>query len=320
MDSLSLNPSRSACSRSAFVAAIAAATLARPSRVAAQNLTTVRIGYAATDIGSQGWYGKELGLFAKAGIDAQLTVFNNSQAISNAAAAGAIDVGAADMIQMANGYLHGVPFAFFAGAAVYDSAAPTLELRVMKDSPYKKAADLEGQPVGVIALNSISSLSVQEWVRVSGADIAKVKIFETPFPTMLPGLERGTIAAALISEPFLTSSFPETRLLAKTYDTVAKQFYVTAWFASRDWLKRSPDVTRSFTNAVYETARWLNARHPESATMLAGLTKLPLENIRAMRRAAFGTTLDPKLMQPVLDIGARYKAIERPVAAADLIA
>ncbi len=224
------------------------------------------------------------------------------------------------MIQMANGYLHGVPFAFFAGAAIYDTAAPTLELRVMKDSPYRKAGDLEGQPVGVIALNSISSLSVQERVRVNGADLAKVKIFETPFPTMLPGLQRGTIAAALISEPFLTASYADTRLLAKTYDTVARQFYVTAWFSSRDWLKRSPEVTRGFTNAVYETARWLNARHPESATMLASLTKLPVENIRAMRRAVFGTNLDPKLMQPVLDIGARYKAIERPVVAADLVA
>jgi NitT/TauT family transport system substrate-binding protein len=305
--------------RSQSLALLAGALFARPSRSFAQSLTPVRIGYSASDIGSQGWYGKELGIFARAGIDAQLTVFNNSQAISNAAAAGAIDVGVADMIQLANGYIHGVPFGFFAGSGLYDTAAPTLELRVMKDSPYRKASDLEGQAVGVIALNSISSLSVQEWVRVNGGDVAKVKIFETPFPTMLPGLERGTIAAALIAEPFLTSSYPATRLLAKTYDTVARQFYVTAWFASRDWLKRSPDVTRNFTSAVYETARWLNARHPESATMLATLTKLPLENIRTMRRAVFGTSLDPKLMQPVLDIGARYKAIERPVNAADLI-
>ena len=316
MDSPSANPSRSDFVRSALAGSI----VALPRLAGAQTLAPVRIGFAATDIGSQPWYGKELGIFARHGIDAQLSIFNNSQAISNAAAAGAIDTGAADMIQMANGYLHGVPFAFFAGSAIYSSAQPTLELRVMTDSGYHQATDLEGQAVGVIALNSISSLSVQEWVREGGADIAKVKIFEMPFPTMLPGLERGTVAAALISEPFLTSSYSETRLLAKTYDTVAKEFYVTAWFASRDWLKKSPEVTRNFTAAVYETARWLNARHPESATMLATLTKLPLEKIRPMRRALFGTSLDPKLMQPVLDIGARYKAIERPVAAADLIA
>lgn len=302
----------------ARVLALAAAALV-PRRLLAQQLTTVRIGYAATDIGAQAWYAQQLGIFERAGIDAELNVFNNSQAISNAVAAGAIDTGAADMIQLANGYLHGVPLAFFAGAAVYSSAAPTLELRVMNDSPYHKATDLEGQAVAVIALNSISSISVQEWVHQGGADVTKVKIFETPFPTMLPGLERGTIAAALISEPFLTSSFSETRLLAKTYDVVAKEFYVTAWFASRDWIGRTPDLTRRLTGAVYESARWLNARHPESSTMLATLTKLPLENIRAMRRATFATSLDLKLMQPVLDIGARYKAIERPVAASALI-
>jgi hypothetical protein len=39
-----------------------------------------------------------------------------------------------------------------------------------------------------------------------------------------------------------------------------------------------------------------------------------------MKRASFATSLDTKLMQPVLDVGVRYKAIEKQVAAADLIA
>lgn len=306
--------------RSRALALLAAGTAAAVPRTARAQTTTIRIGWVPTDVAAQAYYGKELGFFSRAGIEAELSLFTNSQSISNAAAAGAIDAGSADMIQMANGYLHGVPFAFFAGAALYNSTAPTLELRVMKDSPYKRATDLEGQTVAVIALNSISSLSVQEWLRVNGADIAKVKIFEAPFPTMLPGLERGTIAAALISEPFLTASGPTTRLLARTYDTVGKQFYITAWFTSRDWLRRDPDLARRFTSAIYETARWTNAHHPESAAILAQVTKLPLENIKAMRRASFATSLDPKLMQPVLDIGARYKAIERPVNATDLIA
>jgi hypothetical protein len=31
------------------------------------------------------------------------------------------------------------------------------------------------------------------------------------------------------------------------------------------------------------------------------------------------TSLDPKLMQPVIDLAAKYKLIEKPVNAADLI-
>jgi hypothetical protein len=38
-----------------------------------------------------------------------------------------------------------------------------------------------------------------------------------------------------------------------------------------------------------------------------------------MNRTAYATSLDTKLMQPALDIAARYKLIDRPMAAADLI-
>jgi NitT/TauT family transport system substrate-binding protein len=279
----------------------------------------VRIGWTASENAAQAYYAVNQGYLAKAGIDAELFTFPNSQAISNALAGNAIDVGAADMIQLANGYLHGVPFAFFAGAAVYSSAVPTLELLVGKDAPYKTAKDLEGQTVAVIALNSISAITVEEWVRQNGADLTKIKIFELPFPAMLPAIEHATIAAALFAEPFLTSALPECRVLGKTYDVVAKQFYITSWFSSRDWLGRDPDLVRRFTRAIYDTARWSNSHHDDTATILSGLTKIPVEKLRAMNRAEFATSLDPKLMQPVLDIAYRYKAIERPVAAADLI-
>ena len=298
---------------------MAAAVAVRPLAVRAQN-ATVRIGYVASDIGAYAYYGKTLGIYAKAGLDAEMTIFNNSQAISNAAAANAIDVGASDMIQMANGFIHGVPFGYFAGAALYSSAEPTLVLCVAKDSPIKKATDFEGQTIAVIALNSVRSISVLEWLRVNGADASKVKIFEAPFPTMLAGIERGTFAAGLLAEPFVTLGANTTRQFAKTYDTIGKEFYVNAWFANRDWIKRSPDVARRFRSAIYETAQWSNTHHGESALLLADITKLPIENIRVMKRAVFGTNLDTKMMQPVLDMGVKYKAIEKPVAAADLIA
>lgn len=305
--------------RSRALALLACAAAVRPLAVRAQN-ATVRIGYVASDIGAYSYYGKTLGIYARNGLDAEMTIFNNSQAISNAAAANAIDLGASDMIQMANGFIHGVPFGYFAGAAIYSSAEPTLVLCVAKDSPYKKATDFEGQTIAVIALNSVSSISVSEWLHLNGADLNKVKIFEAPFPTMLAGIERGTFAAGLLAEPFITVGANTTRQLAKTYDTIGKEFYVNAWFANRDWIKRSPDVARRFRAAIYETAQWANTHHAESAVMLAEMTKLPLENIRAMKRAVFGTTLDTKMMQPVLDMGVKYKAIEKTVAAADLVA
>ena len=138
---------------------------------------------------------------------------------------------------------------------------------------------------------------------------------------MLPGLQRGTIAAALMSERFVTLAARETRQLGEDlrHDRQAVR-HVAGLASRRDWIKAKPDVARRFRSAIYETAQWINTHHPESAVMLADITKLPLESIRAMRRATFATSLDTKLMQPVLDMGYRYKAIEKQVAAADLVA
>jgi len=38
-----------------------------------------------------------------------------------------------------------------------------------------------------------------------------------------------------------------------------------------------------------------------------------------MTRAVFATSLDPRMMQPVLDVAAKYKIIDKPLAASDLV-
>jgi NitT/TauT family transport system substrate-binding protein len=223
------------------------------------------------------------------------------------------------MIQLGNAVNHGLPYGFFAGGSFYSTNAPTTVLCVAKNSPIRSAKDLEGQAIAVVALTSISSLSVQEWLRQNGADLTKIKLFETPFSTMAPALERGTVAAAFIAEPFLSGAKTEIRWLAKTYDAIAKQFYIQAWFTSRDFLAKDPETGRRLLRAVYESARWSNAHHDASAAILSKYSKLPVERIESMTRAVFATSLDPRMMQPVLDVAARYKLIEKPLSARDLV-
>jgi hypothetical protein len=53
---------------------------------------------------------------------------------------------------------------------------------------------------------------------------------------------------------------------------------------------------------------------------LAKYSKLDMDRIRAMNRARFATALDPKLIQPVLDLAFTYGGLPRRFAAAELIA
>ena len=71
---------------------------------------------------------------------------------------------------------------------------------------------------------------------------------------------------------------------------------------------------------MYDLARWANANHDQTAVILSKYSKLDIDRINAMARAVFATSLSPNLMQPVLDIAARYNLIKQPIAARLLMA
>lgn len=291
-----------------------------PELARAQALPSIRVAAAISDPYAEPYYALDSGIFHRAGLDVQITTFSNAGEIIQAAAGGVVDVGLADMIQIANAANHGLPYVFFAGAGLYTSNAPTTVLCVAKNSPIKSAKDLEGGTVAVVALTSISSLSVQQWLQSRGVDVSKVKLYELPFSVMAPSLERGTVSAAFLAEPFLSSAKDQVRWLGKAYDAIAKQFFIAAWFASRDWLANNAAVAKRLQTAIYESARWANANHDASSIILSKYSKLSVDRIRAMTRTSFATSLDPALMQPVLDIATNHKLIDKAVAARALMA
>jgi NitT/TauT family transport system substrate-binding protein len=306
--------------RARTLALLATTAAAGAAPVGAQT-APLRLGGSGTDLYIEPFLALDGNYLANAGLGhAEVSSLANGGAIAAAVAGGALEAGLADMIQIANAANRGLPFAFFAGSGLYASDAPILALCVAKNGPVKSAKDLEGGTVALVALKSITEAAVREWLRVNGADLTKIKFFELPYAEMAPALARGTVAAAFVGEPFLSAAKDDVRIVGRCYDAVAPSFYISAWFASRDWIAKNGETVRRLTAALYNTARWANGHHDETAPILAKYAKLDLARIRAMNRTRYATSLDPKLMQPVLDIALRYQLIEKPVAAADLIA
>jgi ABC-type nitrate/sulfonate/bicarbonate transport system substrate-binding protein len=305
--------------RRAFLGACSAALLlARTAR--SQSVPTVRIGCNATDLYFQPYIAQDYGFFTRAGLTAPITPFANGAANAQAVIANATDVGPADMIQIANAYNRGIGLAFFAGSGYFETRAPTIQLCVGKASTYASPKDLEGGTIAVVAVKSLSEAIVREWLRKNGVDAGKIKLYELPYAEMSAALERSTVTAAFIGEPFLTAAKNDVRIIASPNDAVASTFYLSAWFGRRDWIEANLDTVRKLRAAFYETARWANTHHDETATTLAKYAKVDPALTHAMNRISYATSLDPKLMQPVLDIAVRYGLIERPVRAQDLIA
>jgi NitT/TauT family transport system substrate-binding protein len=300
--------------------AAGAAVLPRPAWAQSPPVK-LRIGSVAADTYAGGFYALDLGLFDKAGLSVEITPFANGAAMAAAAAGGSIDIGVGDATELANGVSRGLPFVLIAGGGLYSSTAPTTTLCVAKASTIARAAELEGQTVAVVSLVSLMSSAVKSWLTQNGADIAKIKFVEMPFPQMPAALSRGTLAAATLSEPIMSdATSTDAKIFAKPYDAIAKQFLISDWFTTRDWLAKNADVAKRFVGAIYDAARWANAHHDDSAAILSKYTKVDVERIRRMNRCVYATNLQPSMVQPVLDTAFKYKALETATNAASMIA
>lgn len=297
---------------------LAAAALT-PAPILAQS-APVRIGTTATDPFFEPFIILDQGYFDRAGINAQVSVFPNTGATVQAVAAGELDTGLADILQIANAVNHGFPFAFYAGGGLYSSQDLTEALYTAKNSRFRTAKDLEGQAIALPVVRSMIEASVQDWLQKNGADPAKVTFYELPFTEMAPALQRGTVAAAFLAEPFLSMARDQTSILGKCQDAIAPSFYISAWFAPRPWLDRNQDVLRRLIPVIYQTARWANEHHAETAVILANHGRAKLDDIRLMERAMFATSLDTALLQPVLDVAVRHHLVDHPIRAQTLLA
>jgi ABC-type nitrate/sulfonate/bicarbonate transport system substrate-binding protein len=266
-------------------------------RIATAQTAKIRIGAPASDTFAIAFFAADGGFYQRAGLDVSVAVFPGSGPVTTA-----------------------VPLAAICGGGLYAPQDSTTELCVGKNSTIRTAKDFEGQTIGVITLASISAVAVRAWLTQHGADAQKVKLVEMPFAEMAPAIARGTVAGAYLAEPVMSQVLPELRIVASPYDAIAGHFLISLWFSSNDWIANNRDTAHKLVRGIGEAAKWANAHRDLTLPMLVKYAKLDPDKTAGMRRARYETSLDPRLLQPVLDIAASYHAIEKPVAAPAVIA
>ena len=302
----------------ALLASVATAASTAPLR-AQSALTPVNLATPGGDAFAQPFFGTDLGFYAKAGFDPKISILNNAGAVVAAVAGGTIDIGLGDIVGIADAIENGIPLVVFAGAGLYVASAPTTLLCVSRNSPLAAPKDLNGKPVAIVTLVGLAAAATKAWLSKSGADLGTISFIEMPQPEMRVALQRGTIAAAAISEPFLSNAKNDVRAFGKPYDAVADRFLISQWITTRAWLAKNAAGAKRFTTAIYETARWANTHHDESLAILVKYLKVDPERMRGVTRVAFSTELVPSLIQPVIDVAVQYKLVPKPLDAATVI-
>jgi NitT/TauT family transport system substrate-binding protein len=309
--------------RSAALSLVAGSIAALRSAALGQSeLPVVRIGTNPVDPFGTSYYGVDRGFFRDAGIDAQLTTLPNGATITQAVLAGDLDVGIANIVQVANAVARGLPVAMIAPAALYSAKHSYSQLCVAKNATVRTARDLDGTTIAVSTLNDFNQLGVSAWLEHYGVPASHVKFVEIKFPEMGAALERGTVAAATIAEPALSAAIQsgQARAFASVYSVIAPEFAAIVWFASKSWLQKNPELAKKLVAAIYTTARWANTHQAESAPILAKAAKLDPAIVAGMTRAYYATSYDPKEVQPLLDFAFKYGLTPRAMTTAEFVA
>lgn len=287
----------------------------------AQAPPLIRIACNAVAAYAEALYGTDMGFFKKAGLNTELVLLGSGAEIVNAVAGGSAEVGISNAIPIANAFIHGLRFAYLAAGGM--GVRGTIELCVPADGPISNAKDLLGKTIAASSLKDITAAAVMAWLDQNGGDSTSVHIVELPFSEMGAAVRRGTVAAAAIPEPLLRAALREGGIKAlrpDLFDVFGPTFMIGGWFAKPDWIKANPQLAREFVAAIYASGSWANAHTDDAAAIISKYSKQDVTVIRTMTRPPYGNTLNPAMIQATLDVAAKYKVIERPVNAADLIA
>jgi NitT/TauT family transport system substrate-binding protein len=302
------------------VATLLLLTLGKLPGAKAQTGDPVRLLVVAVEPAGEAFYGKEIGIFQKHGLDVTVSTADNGGVVIAAVVGGSSDIGYTNIISLEIAHKNGVPIQAIAPAGLFDaSEKPAAFVLVKKDSPLKTAADLSGKTIAMSPLKSLGEVGVDAWLDKSGGDSSKVKYVELPFPAMQAALDQGRVDAAFMIEPFATRSLSTSRVIGQPFASIAPAFIQGAWFTTTAWADAHPAIVKRFADAMAETRDWAAKDTTKRAGILSKYTGVDVAVLEAIPRQNFAKSLTAALLQSTIDASAKYKVLSSSFSADDLI-
>lgn len=210
--------------------------------------------------------GIEKGIYAKHGLDVQMSVMEGSAKLHQAMLAGAIDIGlgaGTDLAFLVKGSPETAVGAVMIGAGIYG-------LVLGPDSQIHTVADLKGKKIGVSTIGSLTQWLVLRLVQQQGwqrDDITMVTVGSNA-TGQTAALETHQIDAVMGAAAlgWQLETQKRGRLLIPASQIVTN-FLMNAAFASNKLIAERPDAIRAFLKGWYETVAYMNANRDETVKL-----------------------------------------------------
>jgi NitT/TauT family transport system substrate-binding protein len=308
-------------SRCSFLAGATAFALAGSAARAQSAPTPIHMAGAVNDDVTPMLVAIQNGSMKRAGIDITLDKATSGSAVSAGVVGGSYQIGKSSVAGLITAHAKGVSFVFVAPGGLYEASAPVTALMVRSDSTAKTGADLSGKTVAVSAIGDLYTIALKGWVDQHGGDSTTLKLIEIPLSSVPAALETGRIDAGCLEEPEVSEALDsgKTRVLGRLFDSIAPRFMYTGWFSTLDWAAANRPLLDRFRAAFHDAAVYSNAHNAETVDISSQFTLIDPKIVAKGTRVTAATTLDPKLIQPVIEACAKYKAIPASFDAREMI-
>ena len=291
-----------------------------PLAARAQALEKVRITGVPTDDMTPVFYALKNGLYQQAGLDFDVTPTTSGAVAVEAVMSGACEIGKGSAISIFNAYLKGLPIRIIGNGPVWDVKTPYSMMIVASDSTAKGHTDLDNKILCVAALNDLNTLSMQAWIDQNGGNSKSIKWIEIPNSTAGTAVGDHRCEATMLQEPQLAGALEtgKVRIYAPAYSAIADHFSTALYFVNADWGASHKPTVKKFLTATYKGATMTNGHPGDTAAMMSDVTKIPLAVYQKMARPNASTKSDPALVQPMINVAAKYGMISRGFSANDI--
>ena len=215
--------------------------------------------------------GKETGIFAKHGLDVEISAFGGDARMQQALAANGIDIGLGSGPGM--GFAaKGVPAK---AVAAFAGRPNNLGIIIAADSPYKSIKEMKGKKFAITTVGSLTDWLLKHAAIAQGwkhDDLVGVPLggFETNYAAFKTKQVDGIMLA--IESCYLLINRNEGKLIARMGDFVPK-FHTHVIFARQDWIDGKPDQVKRFLTAWFETIAWMKANKEKTVEISARVLK-----------------------------------------------
>jgi NitT/TauT family transport system substrate-binding protein len=302
----------------AFVFAVAFAAM--PSVQGQGTLTVVRTVGPPNDGYKAVFYGIKSGIFKKYGLDVQTSLVASGAAAAAALGGGAADIAYTNILTLIQAHTHNVPMVFVASGNLQLPGKVQTDMLVSSDSTIKSGRDLNGKTLGSASLRDINAAASLAWIDKTGGDSKTVKVVEVPASAGAAFLEEHRADAVVLNEPAVSQAVAtgKARILTAPYDAVGAG--MTAGFAAMGpYVEANRDAMVRFAKAMHEASVYTNAHLPETVDMVAAYSGVQPDVVAKSARFVDAEYLEPRYLQPMIDLCAHYQLIDKDFPAADVI-